>query len=251
MAAKPIRRRLMNLEGKGMASKFGQNELIMKLCTSAIVCFLGVILSGCSYSTTAHQFEFYGSTQESFGRDFFYVKYGATGSATATYTVRGGGFVREGLIADAKRDLIASHPLGPNQSYVNMSVDITQTQTGGAFGESVYVSKIDLTATVSADVIEFGQPPVGYQLPTVQAKSLTSPLGDVQSSSELPESEDLAAFFSVGDSVEVRYNKEWVLGVVKNVDANPPYVEYTVEISVGDKTRLRYFSENRVRQPSE
>ena len=51
--------------------------------------------------------------------------------------------------------------------------------------------------------------------------------------------------------MEVRYNKEWVLGVVKDVDANPPYVEYTVEISVGDKTRLKYFSQNRVRQPSE
>ena len=162
----------MNLEDRGMASKFGQNQLIMKFNSIAIACCLSILLVGCSYSTTSHQFEFYGSTQESFGRDFFYVKYGATGSATATYTSRGGGHVRDGLIADAKSELIQSHPLEPNQSYVNMAIDITQTESGGTYGDVSYISKIELTATVSADVIQFGEPPFKYELPVRTAGSL-------------------------------------------------------------------------------
>ena len=171
MAAKPIRRRLMNLEDNGMAAKFGQNHLIMKANSIAIACCLGIVLSGCTYSTTSHSFKFYGATQESFGRDFFYVQYGVIGSATATYNPRGGGHVREGLIADAKNNLIKAYPLGPSQSYVNLSIDISNTEVGQTLPVNK-VSSITLTATVSADVIQFGQPPVGYSVPLNSARSL-------------------------------------------------------------------------------
>ena len=122
-------------------------------------------------------FEFYGSTQESFGRDFFYVQYGVVGSSTAVYMRRGaaglkGGHVRQGLIADAKKELNAAFPLGPNQSYVNMSIDISTTETGTAFGESKDINRVELTATVSADIIEFGTPPLNYILPGQQRGSL-------------------------------------------------------------------------------
>ena len=170
MAAKPIRRRLMNLEDKGMASKFGQNQLIMKPTSATIALLLAIFLGSCtSFSKTSHLFEFYGSTQESYGRDFFYVQYGVTGAATATYTSRGGGYVREGLIADAKKNLIKAHPLGPNQSYVNMSIDISRTESGP---DSETVSRIELTATISADVIQFGEPPAGYSVPLTSSMSL-------------------------------------------------------------------------------
>ena len=160
----------MNLEDKGMASKFGQNQLIMKPTSATIALLLAIFLGSCtSFSKTSHLFEFYGSTQESFGRDFFYVQYGVTGAATATYTSRGGGYVREGLIADAKKNLIKAHPLGPNQSYVNMSIDISRTESGP---DSDTVSRIELTATISADVIQFGEPPYDYELPVRTAESL-------------------------------------------------------------------------------
>ena len=187
MAAKPIRRRLMNLVDKGMASKFGQNHLIMKANSIAIACCLGIVLSGCTYSTTSHSYEFYGSTQESFGRDFFYVQYGVTGAATAAYTTRGGGHVRDGLIADAKRNLIKAHPLGPNQSYVNMSIDLSTTELGAIIREDRIVTRVELTATISADVIQFGQPPLDYEIPlagssslVVSGKSLSQPSEEVR-----------------------------------------------------------------------
>ena len=172
MVAKPNRRKQMNLDDEVMASKFGQNQLTMKSYSIAVACFFGIFLTGCTYSTSSHAFKFYGSTQESFGRDFFYVKYGAIGSATATYNPRGGGHVREGLIADAKRSLIEAHPLGPSQSYVNMSIDISNTEVGKTFQDVKFISAITLTATVSADVIQFGQPPAGYSVPLTSSMSL-------------------------------------------------------------------------------
>ena len=94
----------MNLEGKGMASKFGQNQMIMKSTSATVALLIAIFLGSCTtFSKTSHLFEFYGATQESFGRDFFYVQYGVVGASTATYTSRGGGYVREGLIADAKK----------------------------------------------------------------------------------------------------------------------------------------------------
>ena len=221
----------------------------MKLCTTAIVCLLSMMLSGCSYSTTAHQFEFYGSTQESFGRDFFYVKYGVTGAATATYTARGGGFVREGLIADAKRELIASHPLGPNQSYVNMSVDITQTQTGGAYGESVYVSKIDLTATISADVIQFGQPPVDYAIPVA---SRSGQIGGVslKTSSGLSIGLDfkrLDELIESGEAFFVRYGGAWYEGKLLKYGKTASGGDYCkVEFPINGRTKTGMFSSENV-----
>lgn len=159
----------------------------MKANSIAIACCLGIVLSGCTYSTTSHSFKFYGSTQESFGRDFFYVQYGVTGAATAAYTTRGGGHVRDGLIADAKRNLIKAHPLGPNQSYVNMSIDVSKTELGSIIQEDRIVTRVELTATISADVIQFGQPPLDYEIPlagssslVVSGKSLSQPSEEVR-----------------------------------------------------------------------
>ena len=157
----------------------------MKSTSVTIALLLAIFLVSCtSFSKTSHLFEFYGATQESFGRDFFYVKYGVIGAATATYSSRGGGFVREGLIADAKRNLIKAHPLGPNQSYVNMSIDISTTESGP---NSDTVTRIELTATISADVIQFGEPPVGYSVPLNSAKSLGK--ADLESDESLDSSQ--------------------------------------------------------------
>lgn len=137
----------------------------MRRSTSVLPILFSLVFFGCTYSKTTHQFSFYGSTQESYGRDFFYVAYGIKGSATATYYARGGGHMKDGLIADAKSHLIKSHPLGPNQSYTNMSIDIQTTESGVVDGQVASISKISLTATISADIIEFGQPPLNYSLP--------------------------------------------------------------------------------------
>lgn len=127
-----------------------------------------ILLSSCgTYTKTVHSFDFYGSTQESYGREFFYIAYGVLGDATAKYSFEGwdrdmvGGEVRNGLIADAKRDLMRNYPLGSNQCYVNLSIDVSTTETGDASG----VERRELKATISADIIEFGTPPEDYRLP--------------------------------------------------------------------------------------
>ena len=189
-----------------MASKFGQNQLIMKPTSATIALLLAIFLGSCtSFSKTSHLFEFYGSTQESYGRDFFYVQYGVTGAATATYTSRGGGYVREGLIADAKKNLIKAHPLGPNQSYVNMSIDISKTESGP---DSDTVSRIELTATISADVIQFGQPPLNYEIPVAGSSSLVSGKSLSLPSSQLAEVESEEPALEKKESKQKKAPKE-------------------------------------------
>ena len=239
----------MNLEDKGMASKFGQNQLIMKANSFAIACYLGILLTGCTYSTTSHSFKFYGSTQESFGRDFFYVQYGVTGAATAKYTSRGGGHVREGLIADAKRNLIQAHPLGPNQSYVNMSIDVSQTESGVASQGAASVTKVELTATISADVIQFGQPPVDYAMPVA---SRSGQIGGASSgtSSFLSVGLDfgrLDELIESGDAFFVRYGGEWYEGKLLKYGKTAGGGDYCkVEFPFNGKTKTATFNSENV-----
>lgn len=171
---------------------------------------LSFFFLGCTYSRTTHQFSFYGSTQESYGREFFYVAYGVTGSATATYYQRGGGHMKDGLVADAKSNLIKSHPLGPNQCYTNMSIDIQTTESGVTNGEVASINKISLTATISADVIEFGNPPMDYSLPVrsigkidISGSSGASSFGETGNVPLSGERQTLYESLERGDKVEI------------------------------------------------
>lgn len=91
-------------------------------------------------------------------KDFFYVEEGIFGSASAEYDYRGGGHVREGLVADAKADMKMGYPLGVNQAYANLSIDLMETETGTQSPLSGVreANRIELTAVVTADVIQFG-----------------------------------------------------------------------------------------------
>lgn len=219
----------------------------MKPASAAIACMFGILLAGCAYSSTRHKFEFYGSTQESYGRDFFYVQYGVIGSATASYTSRGGGHVRDGLIADAKSNLIKAHPLGPNQSYVNMSIDISQTDFGSTTSESTIVNRVDLTATISADVIQFGEPPLGYSLPSASnnvqmgGKSLSD---TPKSSLAAEELESLGELMASGSVCYVRYADVWYEGSLEKYGVtNGGSRWYRVTFKVGGKEKSALFKE--------
>lgn len=186
----------------------------MNRFTLLLATALSFVFLGCTYSKTTHQFSFYGSTQESHGRDFFYVAYGVTGSATATYYARGGGHMKDGLIADAKSNLIKSHPLGPNQSYTNMSIDIQTTESGGTNGQVASINKISMTATISADVIEFGNPPMDYTLPvrnTGKIEILGSSGSSFGEAGDVPLSGERMLFYESlkrGDKVEIVIDEE-------------------------------------------
>ena len=135
--------------------KHTQNKLSFSSTTGL---FLIVLATGCSYSVTSHQFMYHGTDFPQTDKDFFYVEEGIFGSASAEYDNRGGGHVREGLVADAKADMKIGHPLGINQAYANLSIDLMETETGTQAPLSGVreAHRIELTAVVTADVIQFG-----------------------------------------------------------------------------------------------
>jgi len=118
-----------------------------------------ILLCGCAISNSTHTFTHYGSDSLRDDSDFFYIQHGVLGSASAVYTNRGGGNVRAGLIADAKANMLQQHVLGPNQTYINMSIDIIKTEAGTASGKGVSINSITWTAVISSDIIEYGTAP--------------------------------------------------------------------------------------------
>lgn len=118
-----------------------------------------ILLCGCAISNSTHSFVHYGSDSLRDDSDFFYIKHGVLGSASVVYTNLGGGNVRAGLIADAKANMLQQHVLGPNQTYINMSIDIIRTDAGTTIGKGVNIDSVTLTAVISSDIIEYGTAP--------------------------------------------------------------------------------------------
>lgn len=114
-------------------------------------------LVSCHVSISTHAFKHYGTDALRYDSDFFYVKNGLTGTSKAVYNIRGGGHVRSGLIADAKRELYSKHPLQPNQAYINMSVDVITTQNGSIVWDETVIKSTEISVVVSADIIEYGK----------------------------------------------------------------------------------------------
>ena len=223
--------------------------MTMKSTSATVALLIAIFLGSCtSFSKTSHLFEFYGATQESFGRDFFYVQYGVVGASTATYTSRGGGYVREGLIADAKKNLIKAHPLGPNQSYVNMSIDISRTESGP---DSDTVTRIELTATISADVIQFGAPPMNYEIPvagsnsSTDVKVLSQPIEKDGVEKPEPKTDVRPVIIAIGSEVLCQFKGDWFSGVV--VEKNLTGTQFQVKFDRYGRTTTRWFGAPAVR----
>lgn len=142
-----------------------------------------LLMGGCAISNSTHTFKHYGSDTLRDDSDFFYIKYGVLGSASVLYNLHGGGNVRSGLIADAKADMIRQHALGPNQAYINMTIDIIRTENSTRLGRITTIDDLTYTAVVSADIIEYGLPPENSE-PIVQSARLLPT--DINSSSVLP-----------------------------------------------------------------
>lgn len=150
----------------------------MKIYASVALVF-GLVLSSCSYQLSTHNFYYHGTDSIGNQEDFYYVKQGLTGTSRTSYTVRGGGDVREGLVADAKADMFANFPLGPNQMYANLSVDIIQTERGVTVDGQKSPNRIDLQCTVSADIIQYGKAPEMGAQPNSSVQTLESLTQDV------------------------------------------------------------------------
>ena len=125
----------------------------------AFLVFAVTIMASCTVTQTTHSFYHHGTDSVKNNSDFIYVKTGVAGrSVTKYYPTRprkDQGVVREGLIADAKKNLQFQHPLQANQAYANMTIDILNTTQGTATQYGISATEITLEAVVSADIIEF------------------------------------------------------------------------------------------------
>ena len=145
-------------------------------------------LTSCTVTITTHNFEMVPNTPIGTDGQFFYVKYGVTGTSSAYYdSYKGGGDVRNGLVADAKANLRNQHLLGPNQAYSNMSVDVMQTKVGVNTSKGFSASTMMITVVVETDIIEYGLPSVNH-LPSIQSAGLL-PTNNNSSSSSSSERE--------------------------------------------------------------
>ena len=202
-----------------------------------------LLLCGCAvpFSISTHSFTHYGSDSLRDDSDFFYVKYGVSGSASARYNYSGGGFVRSGLIADAKAAMLQQHNLGPNQTYINLSIDIIRTENGESSYKQTLINYVTITVVVSADIIEYGTATKGHF--TNQTKTVGS-LDEIQTlsiktDSDLPVSKNWddssdaeilssETVFNVGD--KVIYTKDgaaWDAIIIRVNESTSTYgVEY-------------------------
>lgn len=129
---------------------FEETVLMKNLSILAII----IGLSGCTTSVTIHSYEHFGGEVRPIG-NFDYVANGVTGGASAIYTQHGGGKVKAGLLAEAKRNLWMKHPLTSNQAYVNTSFDHSVTKLGYISDGEVIARRVEVRVVVSSDIVEY------------------------------------------------------------------------------------------------
>ena len=125
---------------------------------------LAVVLSSCAYTTTSNTFSYHGTDLENTAEPFSYVQKNLVGSAETSYTWRGGGNTRNGLLADAFEDLNDQFKLDVNQTLANVAIDFMEIESGlrtplllAFFGGVSYVpSDYTTIVNIRADIIEFG-----------------------------------------------------------------------------------------------
>ncbi|MEJ6754427.1 MAG: hypothetical protein QNK57_04565 [Flavobacteriales bacterium] len=128
-----------------------------------IVAFsLILIISSCTVISTTHSFYHHGTDSIKTNSSFKYVKYNVIGKARTTYypnklrPSKQQVPVNNGLIADAKVNLNKLFPLGPNQAYANLTIDVLETTQGTpSSAGGIIVDEITLEAVVSADIVEY------------------------------------------------------------------------------------------------
>ena len=218
-----------------------------------------VLLSGCVASITTHQFMWQGSDALLSQRDFDYVKTGVTGKAYTEYEVyRSGGFVKDGLVADAKEDLRRQHPLGRNEAYANVSIDVLNTRTGHMTNQGLVEHKIRLTVVISADIVRLGgyataggtAIEMGGSLAALPTPDLSEPPeagGSLESWSETPSSSEPRAFGSVlwplkGDEVFITYRNQVLRGTVLEAGTDYHHIQY----NNGKKEKSNWIFESRI-----
>jgi len=219
------------------------------------------LISCVSYQNTTHSFTYHGTDNLGLDQNFFYVAYGVQGISNTSYFYRGygdyiGGDVRAGLVADAKSNLISQHPLEPNQTYANLSVDVMRTEKGELSGGAIELESVTLTAIITADVIEYGTPPEGYKLP-VKKRGITTSLPSKAPNSQKidsngnQEAKEDSYLFVKGESLWVTYRGLEIEGVVDQRMMGYSGATYKVIFDDNGKLKRKWFYESNLRKKTE
>lgn len=105
---------------------------------------ISLMLSGCA---AYHQGSMSGSAALS-QANFSYVKQNISARSSAAYVFGIGGLGKKTLVDDAKKKLVASNPLGPNQALANVTINFKRAWYLGLIYQQV-------DCVVSADIVEF------------------------------------------------------------------------------------------------
>ena len=127
--------------------------------------FLALIIasgfSACSIVNTNYSFLHHGTETIKTDSDFKYVAFNVKGKAKTTYYPnklrKKQETVKDGLIAEAKKNLQATTPLQNNQTYANLSIDILETIKAKPLGLTGMssASAITIEVVISTDIIEY------------------------------------------------------------------------------------------------
>lgn len=203
---------------------------------------MAVMMSNCAGTIALHDFSYHGTDAVLANNSFFYVQQAVVGKATTEYDLRAGsgGFVRDGLVADAKNDLVEQSPLGPNQTYANMAIDVITENIGYWWGGTHFVKRIRLSAVVSADIVEFGEPTLRSQVESSSRGTLprstateeetpepsSSPSSQAEVKSKDDSNQPAFAKHKKGDFVWIRIRKEVLYGYVEDVTIDGVQVRF-------------------------
>ena len=191
---------------------------------------LGLLLSSCVYKTALHSFTYHGTDQINNSTSFYYVAQGIVGKSQVEYSaarIKGGTEYQDGLIADAKANLFKNHPLGPNQAYANLAIDIIQTKKGFRKGGVPQTLNLVIQCIISADVIEYSSKDLSLLQRQEQDKTNSAQTSQMTS-------EQYYESLNIGD--EVSFTKNGVEGILNGTIERIDYPE-------GDKVEVWFMDE--------
>lgn len=214
------------------------------------------MMSNCAGTIALHDFSYHGTDAVLANNSFFYVQQAVVGKATTEYDLMragSGGFVRDGLVADAKNDLVEQSPLGPNQTYANMAIDVITENIGYWWGGTHFVKRIRLSAVVSADIVEFGEPALSSPdksssqgvLPVLTNSQVELPVtapssvSDDELKAEQPKvpSEGTVDSFLVDEFVWIEFRGEVLYGYVLDISVDKTMLQVRFNWNEQEKTK--------------
>lgn len=217
-----------------------------------------VLLTGCAYSTTTNAISYHGTDLQNTAEPFTYVAKDVIGTAQTSYTWRGGGNTRNGLIADAFKDLNRQFNLSVNQAFANVAIDWMETESGTRTplflavisGVQYFPEVFKITASVRADVIEFNSDkefttsagskkmiPIIDQSPPTDIGQAPDMIGKTEENESQQRAQRTQRHtrnkFKVGEIVLVQVSGNWVEGKITSIQKanNTARVEYKAKNS--------------------